>query len=40
MFSVLSVPSGYKKDKEERLGQLSFETTASQDKRLGAEELN
>jgi hypothetical protein len=34
------VPKGYTKDKENRLSQLSFETTASQDMSLGAEEWN
>jgi hypothetical protein len=31
---------GYKKDKEDRLSQLSLETPACQDMNLGAEELN
>jgi hypothetical protein len=34
------LPSGYKKDNEDRLRQLSFETPACQDMILGAEELN
>jgi hypothetical protein len=37
-FSVRSVPKGYKKDKEDRWSQLSFETPACQDMSLGAEE--
>jgi hypothetical protein len=40
LFSVRSVPRGYKKDKEDRLSQLSFETPGCQDMSLGAEELN
>jgi hypothetical protein len=40
VFSVRSVPRGYKKDKEDRLRQLNFETPACQDMSLGAEELN
>jgi hypothetical protein len=31
VFSVWSVPRGYKKDKEHRLRQLSFEMAACQD---------
>jgi hypothetical protein len=31
---------GYKKDKEDRLSQLSFETPACQDVSVRAEELN
>jgi hypothetical protein len=38
VFSVRSVPSGYKKD-EDRLSQLSFDTSTCQDMSLGAEEL-
>jgi hypothetical protein len=30
MFSVRSVPKAYKKDKKDRLSQLSFETPASE----------
>jgi hypothetical protein len=40
LFSVRSVPRGYKKDKEDRVSQLNFETPACQDMSLGAEELN
>jgi hypothetical protein len=40
LFSVRSMPKVYKKDKEDRLSQLSFETPACQDMRLGAEEFN
>jgi hypothetical protein len=40
VFSVRSVPRGYKQDKEFRLSQLSSETPACQDMSLGAEELN
>jgi hypothetical protein len=40
MFSALSLPRDYKKDKEDRLSYLSFETPACQDMSLGAEELN
>jgi hypothetical protein len=39
MFSAWSMPSGYEKDKEDHLSQLSFETPACQDMSLGAEEL-
>jgi hypothetical protein len=39
VFSVLSVPRGYKQDKEGRLSQFSFETPALPES-LGAEELN
>jgi hypothetical protein len=39
VFSSWSVPKGYKKDKEDPLGQLSFETPACQDMSLGAVEL-
>jgi hypothetical protein len=35
VFSVRSVPRGYKKDKKGRLSQLSFETPACQDMSLG-----
>jgi hypothetical protein len=38
VFSVSSLPSGYKKAKV-RLSQLSFETPACQNKSLAAEEL-
>jgi hypothetical protein len=38
VFSVLSVPRGYRKDKEDRLSQLSFEKPGCQDVSLGAEE--
>jgi hypothetical protein len=34
------VPRGYKKDEEDCVSQLSFETPAYQFKRLGPEELN
>jgi hypothetical protein len=40
VFSLQSVPRGYKKDKEGRLSQLSFETPACHDMSLGAEDLN
>jgi hypothetical protein len=40
VFSVRSMPRGYKKDKEGCLSQLSFETPTCQDMSLGAEELN
>jgi hypothetical protein len=40
VFSVRSVPSGYKMEEEYRLSQLSFETPVWQCMRLGAEELN
>jgi hypothetical protein len=40
VFSVRSVLRGYKEDKEGRLSQLSFETSACQDMRLGEEEFN
>jgi hypothetical protein len=40
VFSVRSVPRGYKKNKEDRLSQLSFETPACQDMSWGVEELN
>jgi hypothetical protein len=36
---LLFVPRGYKKDKEVRLSQLSFETPSCQGKSLRAEEL-
>jgi hypothetical protein len=39
VFSVQSVPRGYKKDKD-HLRQLSFKTPASQDVSLEAEDLN
>jgi hypothetical protein len=39
LFSAWSVPMGYKKDKEDRLSQLRFETPAYQDMSLGAVEL-
>jgi hypothetical protein len=37
VFSLRSVPRGYKKDKEDRLSQSSFEMPACQDVSLGAE---
>jgi hypothetical protein len=40
VFSVQSVPRGYKKDKVDRLSQLSYETPACQDMSFGAEKLN
>jgi hypothetical protein len=40
MFSLRSVPRGYKKDKADSLSQLDFETPACQNMSLGAEELN
>jgi hypothetical protein len=40
VFSVLSVTRVCKKDKGDRLSQLTFETQACQDMSLGAEELN
>jgi hypothetical protein len=41
VFSVLrSLPSSYEQHKENRLSQLSFETSAYQDMSLRAEELN
>jgi hypothetical protein len=40
VFSVRSVPRGYKKDKEGRFSQFNFETPACQDMSLGAEEMN
>jgi hypothetical protein len=40
LFSVRSVPKGYKKDKEDRLSQLRIETPAFQYTILEAEELN
>jgi hypothetical protein len=39
-FSAWSVERGYKKDREDRLSQLSFETPACQDICLGAELLS
>jgi hypothetical protein len=36
MFYMRSVPRSHKKDKEDRLNQLSFETPACQDVSLGA----
>jgi hypothetical protein len=39
VFSVWTVTRGYKKEKEDRLYQSSFETPACQDMSLGAEEL-
>jgi hypothetical protein len=39
VFSAWSVPRGYKKDIEDRLSQLGFETPACQDMSLGAGEL-
>jgi hypothetical protein len=39
VFSVWSVQSGYKEDKEDRLSWSSIETPACQDMSLGAEEL-
>jgi hypothetical protein len=38
MLSIRSVSRGYEKDKEDRSSQLSFETPASQDMSLGAED--
>jgi hypothetical protein len=38
--AVFSVLRGYKKDKEDCLDQLSFETVACQDMSFGVEELN
>jgi hypothetical protein len=40
VFSAWSLPKGSKKNKEDRLSQLSFETPACQDIRLGAADLN
>jgi hypothetical protein len=40
VFSLRSVPRDYEKDKQDNLSQLSFETSACQDKSLGAEELS
>jgi hypothetical protein len=40
VFSVWSVPRVYKKDKEDRLSQLSFGTPACQNMSLRAHELN
>jgi hypothetical protein len=40
VFFAWSLQRGYKKDKEDRLSQLSFETPACQDMSLGAQELN
>jgi hypothetical protein len=40
LFSVRSVSRGYKKNKEDRLSQLSFETQACHVMSPGAEELN
>jgi hypothetical protein len=40
VFSLRSVPRDYKKDRNERLSKLSFDTPASQDMSLGAEELS
>jgi hypothetical protein len=37
---LLGHAEGYKKNKEDRLSQLSFETTACQDMSLEAEKLN
>jgi hypothetical protein len=39
VFSVQSVSRSYKKDRNNPLSQLSFETPACQDINLGAEEL-
>jgi hypothetical protein len=39
VFSVQSMLRGYKKDKEDGLSKLSFETPACQDVGSGAEEL-
>jgi hypothetical protein len=39
VFSVPSLPKGYKKDKENRLSQLSFKMPACQDMTFGAEAL-
>jgi hypothetical protein len=38
VFSVRSMPMSYKKNKEDRLSQLSYETPACQDMSLGAED--
>jgi hypothetical protein len=40
VFSVWSVPRSCKKDKEDRLSQMSFETPTCQDMSLGAEKLH
>jgi hypothetical protein len=40
VFSVRSLPRGYKEDREDRLSQLSFEKSACQDMSLGAGKLN
>jgi hypothetical protein len=40
VLSVRSVPKNYKKDKEDRLSQLSLETPPHKCMSLGAEELN
>jgi hypothetical protein len=40
VFSVRFVPRGCKKDKEDRLSQLSLETQTCQDMSLEAEELS
>jgi hypothetical protein len=40
LFSVRYVLRSYKKDKEDRLSQLSFEKPACKGMSLGAEELN
>jgi hypothetical protein len=39
VFSVQSVPMGYKKEKEDRLSQLTFETPAFQSMSLEMGEL-
>jgi hypothetical protein len=39
VFCAWSLTKGYKKDKEDRLRQSSFETPSCQDMSLGAEEL-
>jgi hypothetical protein len=40
VFSLLTVPRCYKKDKEDRLSHLSVETPTCQDMSMGAEELS
>jgi hypothetical protein len=40
VLSVRSMPRRYRKCREDRLRQLTFETSACQDMSLGAEELN
>jgi hypothetical protein len=39
VFSVRSMSTAYKKDKEDRLSRLNFETPACQDMGLGVEQL-